>query len=148
MACGALHFTIPGDPVAKGRGRIVRRGAHLGIVTPEKTRRFESLVRDAAAAAMRAEKLKPLRGSVRLSVVSHWTLAKSHWKKREPVSASPRLQKPDLDNVVKAVADALNGICYLDDQQVVEFGPTSKWNTAQGEAGSTVVEVYSLDGEW
>jgi len=41
-------------------------------------------------------------------------------------------RKPDLDNVVKLVGDALNGVAYLDDAQIVEvkaekgYGRTSK----------------------
>lgn len=30
-------------------------------------------------------------------------------------------KKPDIDNVVKAVLDALNGVAYRDDTQVVEL---------------------------
>ena len=42
-------------------------------------------------------------------------------KKAEMLTGKIRpLVKPDFDNVVKAVCDALNGIAYDDDKQIVE----------------------------
>lgn len=37
------------------------------------------------------------------------------------VESEPDLGKPDLDNVAKAVLDALNGVAYADDAQVVSL---------------------------
>jgi Holliday junction resolvase RusA-like endonuclease len=142
----ALTFTVEGDPVGKGRARIGRSSSgHVRTFTPEKTVRFESLVRDAARAALGDR--APLKGRVRLLVQGYWTLARSHWRKRDPLPEAHRTSKPDADNVLKAVSDALNSVAFLDDCQVVE-AVVRKFSTAQGEAGRTVVVVESLDGEW
>jgi Holliday junction resolvase RusA-like endonuclease len=58
-----------------------------------------------------------------LRVVAHHTIPVS-WSKRKQMAA---LQgdlipgKPDLDNVAKAVLDALNGVIYADDKQVIKL---------------------------
>ena len=49
----------------------------------------------------------------------------------------PHTQKPDADNVEKAVLDALNGVAFLDDCQVYDVRVTKHW----GELGQTVVTV-------
>jgi Holliday junction resolvase RusA-like endonuclease len=142
----ALAFTVAGDPVGKGRARIGRSSSgHVRTFTPEKTVRFEALVREAAQAALAGR--APLKGRARLRVMGYWTLARSHWKKREPIREAHRTSKPDADNVLKAVSDALNAIAWLDDSQVV-WAEVYKFTAAQGEAGRTVVVVESLDGEW
>ena len=47
--------------------------------------------------------------------------------------------KPDLDNVVKAVLDALNGVVYRDDAQVVNLVATKRYATEPR------VEVYVFE---
>jgi len=47
-----ISFTIPGEPVAKGRARSCVRNGHIAHYTPEKTALYENLVRLAAQQAM------------------------------------------------------------------------------------------------
>lgn len=63
-----VEFTVPGKPVAKGRPRFARHGAHVRTFTPEATERYENLVKMAARAAMRDT--QPYEGPVRLIVTS------------------------------------------------------------------------------
>ena len=37
------------------------------------------------------------------------------------------VKRPDLSNIIKTVEDALNGLAYLDDKQLVDYGPSGKW---------------------
>jgi Holliday junction resolvase RusA-like endonuclease len=46
-------------------------------------------------------------------------------------------KKPDLDNVVKLISDALNGIVFEDDRQVVELWVVKRY----GEEAKAVVSV-------
>lgn len=50
--------------------------------------------------------------------------------------------KPDGDNILKACKDALNGVVYLDDAQVVESGAVKKYATEP----SVKIIVTELDG--
>ena len=58
-----VAFVVPGEPVAKGRARAFIRGGHVAHYTPEKTARFENLVKLAAQQAMNGE---PISGPVAL----------------------------------------------------------------------------------
>lgn len=48
--------------------------------------------------------------------------------------------KPDLDNLLKSVKDALNGVAYVDDSQIV----TITAEKAYGEQPKTIIQVTAL----
>lgn len=113
-----IEFTVPGAPQGKERPRF-NRGGHT--YTPEKTRDYERLVawsyKSAAHAAV-------LSGSIRAEIVAVYAVPKS-WPKRQRERAlagdlAPMV-KPDLDNIAKAILDALNGVAYRDDAAVTEL---------------------------
>jgi crossover junction endodeoxyribonuclease RusA len=43
--------------------------------------------------------------------------------RREPYPA----KKPDVDKLLRAVCDALSGIAFIDDAQIVAIGGTKRW---------------------
>lgn len=95
-------ITIPGDPIPKARPRVY--GGH-GI-TPRRTLDAEKRVRDAFQA--RYPDSTPNDGPVEISAVFYM----------------PKRGRPDLDNLLKLVMDALNGLAYRDDAQVMRFHAT------------------------
>lgn len=127
---GALivSFTIPGEPVAKGRARsipLMRNGKPVigsggrPIVThhtPEKTARYENLVKLAAQQAMQGR--APAEGALQLTVRAFFTIPAS-WSQRKRAAAvgQPVTKRPDLDNVVKAIKDGCNAVIWADDCQ-------------------------------
>jgi Holliday junction resolvase RusA-like endonuclease len=118
----AVFFTVPGTPVAKGRPRSFVRGGHVGHYTPEKTVRYESLVAHEAAVAMGTA--SPVEGAVRLCVMAYFPIPASWSKKRQKAAMDGFehvAKKPDIDNVVKAVKDGMNGVAWRDDCQVVSL---------------------------
>jgi len=133
-----IRFEIPGDPVAKARPRVVRVGPFTRAFTPDRTVRFEDSVRLHAQAAG----AKCLSGAVALEVEAVWPM-KGQPRKRVPRPSSPKTTRPDLDNVAKAVLDALNGVAYFDDGQVCELHVTKR-HAAQGEPARTIVTVRAL----
>ncbi|MGV8691560.1 RusA family crossover junction endodeoxyribonuclease, partial [Pseudomonas aeruginosa] len=52
-----VMFTVPGEPVGKGRPRIGRVGAHARMFTPAKTVAYEGLVAMAAQEALAGRSL-------------------------------------------------------------------------------------------
>jgi len=95
----SLAFTVEGRPVPKGRPRFGNGHAY----TPAKTRAYENAVQWAAAAQLAGKPCPAFpTGDVKLTITAY-LFGKA---------------RPDIDNVVKAISDALNSIAYTDDRQV------------------------------
>jgi len=128
-----IRFTVPGDPVAKGRPRVVRVGAGVRGVTPAKTRRYEAIVAECAAMARSAaggEWPLPASACLRVEVDAVFRRPGGRFRRKDPGGRIPRGRRPDLDNVLKAVLDGIDraGI-WQDDAQVVEVA-VRKWDGA------------------
>lgn len=121
-----FHFTVPGDPQGKGRPRTNRKTGKT--YTPPETRNYETLIRECYVISG-GSMLFPKGSPVWLQVVAYYAMPESFpkWKKRaiEEGAEAFATKKPDFDNVAKVVADALNGLAYHDDAQVV-FGQCLK----------------------
>ena len=115
-----INFTINGTPHGKGRPRFRRFGNFVSTYTDAKTKSYEALVMEAAKQAMGDN--EPLESPLRFDCLIKLPIPKSYPKKRLEACLNGSewpTKKPDWDNVAKAVADAMNGIVYLDDTQIV-----------------------------
>ena len=123
-----ISFTIPGEPVAKGRARSFIRAGHVAHYTPEKTARYENLVKLAAQQAML--KAPPIDGPVSLTVRAFMGIAPSWSQKKQRAAALGEVmptKRPDLDNIVKAIKDGCNGVVWRDDSQVVDLTASKRY---------------------
>lgn len=129
-----IAFTIPGDPVAKGRPRFARVGAFVKAYTPKRTQTYEDIVRYHALEAWAG---KPLLDGVpvQLDVQCFIAVPKS-WSNKKRASAlngsingavMRPLGRPDTDNFYKLVADALNGVIYRDDSAIWDARVTKQY---------------------
>jgi Holliday junction resolvase RusA-like endonuclease len=146
-----ITFTVEGEPQGKGRARsFVRKrngtaqlGAmpKIGHYTPKDTRAYEKLIRDTAWLAMRGHQM--FEGAIRLELLAVFSVPKS-WsiRKREAALNGEvfHTSRPDVDNILKAFKDAMNGVVYRDDSRVVE-GMFAK---LYGTAPSVSVTVVPL----
>ena len=111
---GTAHITLrPDELVGKQRPRTDYR--HHRTYTPDKTLKAEAAIRDAFRAEY-GEAFAAHDGPVALRVSTTRPLAKSnpkHWEGRAD------LGKPDWDNLGKLACDALNGVAFKDDSQVI-----------------------------
>lgn len=117
-----VAFTVPGRPVGKGRPRAAQRGKHITLYTPAKTANYESTVALAASEAMAGR--APLEGPVEVVMQMVLPIPKSWSKRKQQDALDGRLlptTKPDKDNVIKAVFDAMNNIVWRDDVQVADL---------------------------
>lgn len=115
MTCQAIVF---GEPVAQGRPRFTRNGR---AYDPPKSRAYKKRVREACA---KSAPETPVDGAVRLLVAAYFGIPKS-WSRRKKWAAFRNeirpTKRPDLSNVLKGVEDALNGLWYEDDAQIVSI---------------------------
>lgn len=111
-----VNFSVPGRPQGKGRPRFSRRSGT--VYTPKKTMEYEEKIRKAYLEAGGKKYSSPI-----VVIVNAYFLVPASWSKsirRSALNGVFRPGRPDIDNILKAVMDALNGIAYLDDKQVVE----------------------------
>lgn len=112
-----------GEPQGKARPRFAKHRQHLFVWTPEKTRTYEKSIQ--AAFWKQCGNVRFPEGSqLELKVLAFFKIPKSASKKKKEAMLSEEIRptkKPDIDNVLKAVADALNGICYKDDSCIVKM---------------------------
>jgi Holliday junction resolvase RusA-like endonuclease len=128
-----VTFKVDGTPVPKGRARYVRRGNHISTYTPDKTRNYESLIKEAAIEAMGSS--EPLETPVTLYLYIRAPIPKSLPKKRIEAclnGSEKPIKKPDASNVLKSVEDAMNGVVYKDDSQIINLHVTKVYSTLAG----------------
>lgn len=105
MVEGELQLTLP-SPVSCNRYWRTFRGRQ---VVSSEARAYKALVGTIA----RLRGCTPAAGPVSLTIVYH---------PRKPKKATGRpVRRLDLDNSAKVGIDALNGVAFLDDSQVVEL---------------------------
>lgn len=111
-----IKFIVHGKPTGKGRPRFVSREKYVQTYTPEATRKYEKLVQ--MEYLMVADK-NTSENAVRMEIKAIFEPPKSiSKKKRDELIGKPYLHKPDGDNIIKIICDALNGIAYKDDKQI------------------------------
>lgn len=114
-----MEFIVEGDPQGKGRPRFSRRSGT--VYTPSKTAKYEKQIQKSFLAA--GGKLIPGDCYVGVTVEAYFTVPKSYTKGKRLAcqhNLTRPIKKPDIDNTLKVILDALNGIAYEDDRQVVE----------------------------
>lgn len=126
-----VSFTVPGEPIGKGRPRATTRAGHAALYTPKKTANYESLIAHAAHQAMAGAAPVEFACQVQLSITVGVPASWSK-KKRSAALAGQVLptKKPDTDNVVKAVFDGMNGVVWRDDVQAVDLFVRKRYGVA------------------
>lgn len=124
MSC--MTFYVSGKPRGKGRPRFTRTGH---AYTDEATREYEERIRWGYKSQPHAcfypkGTAVTVHISVCMSVPASWPR-----KRREDACNGYEIpqSKPDIDNVIKAVLDALNGLAWTDDTQVAAVVATRRF---------------------
>ncbi|MBS5368323.1 MAG: RusA family crossover junction endodeoxyribonuclease [Coprobacillus cateniformis] len=119
-----LVFEVPGKVRGKGRPRFMR---NRHTYTDSKTVEYERLIK--------ASYLKHTnyvsQNSIRMSMYVCFAPNKTDTKKNKVLKLLNKLwpsKKPDVDNVIKVVLDALNKVAYSDDTQVNEINVIRHWS--------------------
>jgi len=146
-----IYFVIDGPVIPKGRPRFRRlvvtdkktkkKTTKTITYTPQRTLSYEQKVKEAylseypAGLAFESEPL-----SMVLNI--YMAVPKSVSKKKRDhmiVYEYPTKHNGDLDNLLKSVADALNGVAYTDDCQIVHVTVNKFWSE-EAKAEVTIKE--------
>ncbi len=128
----SIAFVVPGKAVGKGRPRATRVGAKaVRLYTPPKTAAYEETVAFSAAHAMAGFAMFDGPVTVQLDVECE---PPKSWSKKAKTEALAGLRrptaKPDIDNTIKAIFDAINGVVWVDDSQVVAITAIKRYAEA------------------
>ena len=119
-----IELKIPGPPMGKQRPIVTRRGAF----TPKKTVNYENYVKELYI----INKFPKLEGYISMSVKAYYPIPKSTSKKKKAQMLQGIVlpdKKPDVDNVLKGICDALNTIAYDDDKQIIHMDIEKYYST-------------------
>jgi Holliday junction resolvase RusA-like endonuclease len=123
-----ITIIIGGDPVAKARPRMTRKGF---AYTPAHVRKFEAHGRLAAQIAMDGR--PPIEGPVRLELVAELPIPASWSKRKHALAITGDMlptSRPDIDNYIKSGLDSLSEIVVRDDCQIVEVTARKRFSVA------------------
>lgn len=140
----AVSFTVPGTPsrwMRPGQGVHPKTGRPLRF-TDKKAEASKLAIAQLARIAWKGP---PVTGPVLLRVIAVFEVPASwpraiHDAARE--ARVPHIADPDLDQLVKQVQDALVGIAYVDDNQVVAYPNSAK---RYGSPARTEITIQVLD---
>lgn len=137
-------FTVPGEPIGKGRPKFSTAGGYAKAYTPAKTVNYENLVKLMYQYKHGNKKLYDKDVNLRIIITAFFQIPKSASKVKTSgmiKGAIRPTKKPDTDNVAKAICDALNGIAYHDDAQIVELTVKKYY----GESPETKIEIMEVE---
>lgn len=140
-----VEFTVDGKPQGKARPRVTKSGH---AYTPRSTMLYEDHVRAEYARQTNSYRFAD-DTLLCLQIWAFMPIPKSTSKAKrkqmlEEWSIRPA-KRPDLDNVLKAIADALNGVAYADDAQIVDMR-ASRWYSDVPRVDVHITEMGASKG--
>ena len=137
-----IYFFVPGEPRGKGRPRFSRVS---GVAyTDSETKAYERKI--AAYYHKAAQGFRfPETAFLTVDIHAYLPIPKGTSKSKTAAMAEgkiPPSRKPDIDNIIKAVLDGLNGVAYKDDARVIQVSGKKRYGLDPGVA----VYIWARDG--
>ena len=137
-----MQFIVEGKPQGKARARTFydNRLGRMNSITPEQTRSYEDLIRWSYTVAGGKYLGKT---TLQVDIQAFYPIPKAFSKAKTNDAVMRKLRpttKPDCDNIIKVVLDALNGVAYYDDKQVICVS-CNKYYGETGYLNVTITEV-------
>lgn len=137
-----FYFVIPGEPQGKARPRFSRRNGQS--YTPDKTVAYEELVRQRFLQTANGERFTD-DAEISAHIFANYAVPKSTSRRKKAAMLNDEIRptkKPDTDNIAKIILDAINGIAYKDDAQVVHLQVEKHY----AETGCVTVSLVDQEG--
>ena len=148
-----VSLTILGEPMGKQRPRFSTFNGYVKTHTQKETVNYESKV--VYEYKQNYEKMMFEHNSeLIVEIVAYFSIPKAHYKYHKKTNSIDLdkngelmaqgfirpTKKPDCDNIAKIVLDALNGIAYPDDSQVVSLDIEKRYTDSQPRVELTIKE--------
>jgi crossover junction endodeoxyribonuclease RusA len=139
-----LEWFVEGDPKPQPRPRAAKVGGFVRVYDPGTAEGWKSAI----LVALKWKHGTPLSsdGPVKVTLTFYMQRPKSHYgtgknaDKFKPAAPVWHTQKPDVDNLAKAVMDALTGILWRDDSQVFHLELHKLWSDSK--TGMQIVVTF------
>jgi Holliday junction resolvase RusA-like endonuclease len=142
-----IKLVIYGEPVPQGRPRFARIGKYVHAYDPEKSKNYKQLVRFWVTQHLKKiDSFKPLENALYVDI-TFWLSIPSSWSKKKRIEADSGIIRPiskkggDIDNLCKCVIDAMLGIVFVDDSQIIKLGASKNYS----ETPRCEVTIISVD---
>lgn len=139
-----VSFTILGEPQGKGRPRFTKVGSYVKTYTPDKTAAYENLVKLEYERQCRGVRFGD-KDFLEMRIYAFYGIPQSTSKKKREQMLEGIIRpskKPDMDNVIKVIADSLNNVAYRDDTQIVD----SYIRKLYSESPRVEIEIEKIGG--
>lgn len=134
------NFEIEGKIKGKGRPRFSHYGKFVKAYTPEDTVSYENLIKLQFRLSC-GEWYSELPLKMKITAIHSVTNSTSKKNKARMLNGELKpTKKPDADNIIKIICDALNKIAYKDDTQIVELD----FKKVYGDMEKVVVEIEEI----
>ena len=119
-----ILMTLYGNPVAQGRPRFSRQGGFVKAYDPIKSKAYKALIRLELQPLLAKPGFRQFKNPCRVHLLICRAIPSgfSQKKRKEAIEAKIRpTTRPDTDNYIKGILDALNGTVLKDDSIVCEI---------------------------
>lgn len=140
-----MMFKVPGPPQGKARARTFYNPNinKMSSITPEKTVLYENLIKQCYLASHMADKRYMDNEPLEMEITAIYDIPMPVSNKRRDrmlKSFEYPTKKPDIDNIAKVVCDALNGVAYKDDKQIVSLKLAKRY----GSLPMVVIDINEI----
>ena len=143
--CVLMEIVIYGEPIPQGRPRFANGHAY----EPQRSKNYKLLVRFWVTQYLKKiPGWKPFENALCVDLTFYMGIPSS-WAKQKRIGAIQGQIRPtskrfgDLDNMVKCVTDAISGLVYVDDSQIVNLGASKYYS----DTPRCVLKVIELENK-
>lgn len=142
----AAYFVVDGKPQGKARARTFYN-PKLGRVqsmTPENTVLYENLVKQSFTQQADKDARWFNKEPLAMYITAYYPIPASTSKKNRQLMCTGVLmptKKPDIDNIAKVICDALNGVAYGDDTQIIKLSMVKTYTEEQPRVQVLIEEI-------
>ena len=139
-----MEIVIYGEPIPQGRPRFTKTGH---TYDPQRSRNYKQLVRFWVTQHLKKiDDWKPFENALCVDLTFYMGIPSS-WSKKKRIQAIQGQIRPtskrlgDLDNIVKAILDANNGLLWVDDCIITDISARKRYTADLARVVLKVTEV-------
>lgn len=114
------EFEVPGKITGKARPRVNTITGRA--YTPSNTKDYEMLIKQYFK--VKYPHYETLEGRIKVKIIAYFSIPKSTNKEQQKEMLKNNIsptKKPDIDNIIKIILDAMNKMAFKDDSQITKL---------------------------